>query len=331
MKQLSVYTFILAALLSLSACGAADSGIIQPPAPPGGEDTPPKDGDPVQEDSGGDVTVYDCGGVQIALPNRCLDQLTVQTEFSGPDPGWTPLISVSETASMEAAEADWGDSGGMGFLFGFGIADQTLYEQILREGGGTGIEIFARDEDGRYYAQTFATDVRYYRGENAPIGGEPEDWKTWEELNDLAPEVQADLIARNGLTPYSIQEFYEQEFTYDSAHVYLSYSTGSVFDGKEESYTLVLSQPVRQGDGGIWCVERMADQSGRVYVWFPVSEDGPAEEYYAALQEECARGEQQDFLTPLGAARRFVKESYWFLQEAGPESFRETEKPAALS
>lgn len=332
MKRLSAFALIFSILLTLSACGAADSGTVQPPAPPdGSQEDPPREDDPPQEDAGEDVTVYDCGGVQIALPNRCIGLLTVQTEFSDPDPGWTPLISISETASMEAAEADWGDSDGMGFLFGFGIVDQTLFEQILREGGGTGIEIFAKDEDGRCFAQTFATDVRYYRGDDAPIGGDSEEWKTWEELNALAPEVQADLIARNGLTPYTLDEFYDQPFTYDSEHVYLNYFTGSVFNGTEEYYTLVLSQPVRQGDGGIWCVERMVDQSGHVYVWFPISYDGPAEAYYEALQERCDKGEEKDVLTPLGAARQFVKESNWFLQDAAPEDFRETEKPAVLN
>lgn len=168
--------------------------------------------------------------------------------------------------------------------------------------------------------------MRFYRSDSSLTGGESEDLETWEDLNALAPEVQADLIARNGLTPYTVQEFYDQEFTYDGEHAYINYYPNYAQDGtREEFYTLVLSQPVRQGDGGIWCVERMTDQDDRTYVWFPDA-SMPSAEYYAALQDECDAGKQENLLTPLGAAERFVEESYWFLHTPNTENFQELDR-----
>lgn len=51
---------------------------------------------------------------------------------------------------------------------------------------------------------------------------------------------------------------------------------------------------MKQGEDGIWCVERWRDQAGNVYPYFPLSKS-PSREYYAALQskEEARRQDSQ--------------------------------------
>ena len=44
---------------------------------------------------------------------------------------------------MEAAEADFGDAEGLGFLWGFCELDQAAYEQFLRA-DGSGFQLFAK-------------------------------------------------------------------------------------------------------------------------------------------------------------------------------------------
>lgn len=305
MKHIMRFSLLLALLLTLTACSQNLPAAKEPEEPP-------------QEDGGSEVTVYRCGGVEIALPNRYLDQLTVYPNESDAENGFQPLLSVYETASLEAAEEDFGDTDGFGFLFGFAALDQAALEQFLST-PPDGIDIFAQD-DTRYYAYTYPTDVQFYRRDGEVDTG-TEDWASWSELNDLGSEVQADMMGRNGLEAYDIQVFYKQEFTYPGEHVYLNYYPNYASGGDDqEFYTLTLSQPVRQGAGGIWCVERMTDQYGSVFYYFPDS-GKPAGEYYEELQAECDGGDRQALLTPLGAAKFFVEESGYFSGEVSDASF----------
>lgn len=197
----------LLSLLILSACGGP-AAPENTPAPPD-QDTPPQDtpsqNPPAPEEDNrtdGTYTVYTCGGVEIALPTQYLDLLIVDTDFPDAEESWKPLLSVYEKASVEAAQADYGDSMGFGFLFGFLAVDRAGYEQLLEE-DGSGLEAFATDGT-RYYVYTFPTDVQFYRPDSGDGGGmdtQGEAWKTWEALNELGPIVRADMLERNGLTP----------------------------------------------------------------------------------------------------------------------------------
>lgn len=142
-------------------------------------------------------TVYDCDGLEIALPNEYIDLLAVETEPAPSDwEGCTPLMNVREKASMEAAERDFGSSEDVGLLFGFARLDQEAYDQ-LRQLSGYGMDFFAKDGES-YYARTYPTNLQFYRGE--AIDEESEDWMTWELLSGLAETVQEDIVQRNGLT-----------------------------------------------------------------------------------------------------------------------------------
>ena len=101
---------------------------------------------------------------------------------------------------LEAAEADFGDSAGYGFLFEIGAIDAADLQDFLdRELPASWI--FAKDSN-RYYIYTEPTDVQLYRrgGEEAITD---EDRETWSALSALGPIVREDTIQRNNLTPYS--------------------------------------------------------------------------------------------------------------------------------
>lgn len=281
-----------------------------PEAPPAPEPSAPEV--PADPDEG--YTVYDCGELEIALPAEYLDQLIVDTDFPDAAESWKPLMSVYERASVEAAEAEWGDSMGTGFLFGFLAMDRAGYERLLCE-DGSGIEVFAADGE-RYYAYTYPTDVRFYRS-GGRISTESQDWRDWEVLNEMGLDVRADVVERNGLTPHTGAEFLARPFTWEGNHACLEYRPYYAVDGDERIvYTLVLSQPVQQGEGGVWCVERWYDEYGSQYIWFPDS-GVAAEDYFAQLQAERGAGKHPELRTPAGAAAAFVKEYFGHDTEEG--------------
>lgn len=317
MRRLSALLLALALLYILSACGgrpALAEPAVSRPSPSAGSLSEPS-GTPAQNTPADDgFTVYDCGGVQIALPSKYLGALIVDTSSSGTMAGWVPLMSVYEKASYEAGKADFGE--GMGFLFGYLSLDQAAFEQFLCE-DLPGSSVFATDGE-RYFVHTFPTDVQFYRpdGEMDMDGG---DWKSWQVLNEqLEPIVRKDMMERNGLEEYDMAQFLSRAFTWDGYHDYWDYRP----DPSGEKYTLVLSQPVRQGEGGIWCVDRWITPYGTPLLWFPDS-GKPAADYYAALQKECDAGGQPERLTPRGAVEAFIKEHF-----SAPEQGILSETPA---
>lgn len=294
-----------------------------------------------------DVEVSDPRGLEIVLPEEYLDLLAVTREFpdeatasnwypllsnsqkasqedvpEDPDGHWVPLLSVSEKASLEAAHADTGSSRGSGFLFAVAALDQAAYERHLShyEGdrfNGDGVTVFAKRGDW-YYARITPTDCRYYRS-GGKIDRESADWAQWQTLCGIGEQVCADTVARNSLTPFDEAEFLSREFTYDGKHAYVNYYPDFITDGDTHTYdVLVLSQPVRQGEGGVWCVERVYDICGRVCPYFPDTGIAAAD-YYAELQTVCDAGEHPELLLPLGAARAFVTGHYG--DEIQPGSF----------
>ena len=276
------------------------------------------------------MAVYNCGGIQIALPVEYLDQLIVKTGDGLCEPEKEPpaypqtLMMVYEKASVDAAEADYGNADGIGFLWGFCVLDQVSFEQLLSS-DGSGFQLFAK-ADELYYVYCFPTDVQFHRNDLAAFTPDSQDFRDWETLNDLGPQVRDDIVERNDLTPYSAGELRNQDFTYASTHAYVEYYPYFTIDGsKREFYTLVLSQPVTQGEGGIWCVERMYDEYGTLYLHFPDT-GMAAMDYYQQLQAECDAGRRNDVLTPPGAATLFVEEDF-FGSATVKESFEVTVAP----
>lgn len=298
MRRLEASALFLAFFLALSACGGEGEPAAGPPDPP-------------LDDS--DTVLYQANGLDIALPAEYQDLLRVDTSFPDAAESWKPLISVYEKASYEAAMEEYG--GGGGFLFGLLVMDQAAFEQHI-SADGSGIDVFATDGE-RYYAYTYPTDVQFCRP-GGDVGTQSEDWKTWEELCEIGPQVREDFLERNGLQSFSVQDFLSQG-TDGGAGVYVRYYPYFVPDGDTRIYDqLLLRQPARQGEGGIWAVSSWTDEFGNDYFYFPDS-GLPAAEYYAGLQEECDAGAHPELLTPLGAADAFVKD--YFGHETAEGSF----------
>lgn len=282
-------------------------------------------GDAAQGDQATEMTVFDCGGLRAGIPTQYLDQLIVKTDLPEDGTHGPILLSVWEKASVEAYQADQGiDSTdtpyGPGFLFGINVIGQAAYEQYLCADNSY-TQLFATDGE-RYYIDSYGTQETFYRSGGSDM--ESEDWKNWEALWALGGQVCRDFVDRNGLTPYGEEAFWERAFTYDGNHAYVKYYPYFTFDGDKRMWdTLVLSQPVRQGDGGIWCVERMYDENGNVYPWFPDTGMASAD-YYAERQAACDAGTDTALLTPLGAAREYVEQGFYG-RETQPESFALTD------
>ena len=302
----SLLSLCLTGLLLLTAgCGQAE------PVSPAPETPSEETAEPI-----------DLHSLKIEIPEKYRDLLIVTTEFEETDEHWVSLLSVQEKASVEAMEKDYGSGAGGGFLFGISAMDQVGFEQFLQY-DYSGCDVFARDETW-YYAKTYPTDVQFYRSGDM-FDTQSEDWKQWETLNALGDQVWQDFMDRNGLTPYSQWEVRNRPFTWEGNHAYAKYYTYYNFDGsKSEFNTLLLSQPVKQGAGGLWCVERFYDEYGNLCLYFPES-DVPAAEYYAALQSECDAGLHPELLTPLGAARDFVSSSGRYSDTATDENVELTD------
>lgn len=207
MRKWITILLALSLLLTLAACSKEEE------TPPDTEN-PPQEETPSRPDSTpeekpeeeipemeGDVTFYKGEDITFALPVEYAAQLVLDTGKDVWEP-YQPLMSVYELASLEAADADFGDSAGYGFLFEIGAIDAADLQDFL-ELELPASWIFAKDSQ-RYYIYTEPTDVQLYRR-----GGEEtftdEDWKTWTALSALGPMVREDTIKRNNLTPYTAQ------------------------------------------------------------------------------------------------------------------------------
>ncbi len=241
-----------------------------------------------------DVTLYERAGVTIAIPNQYADQLLVDPTLgdSGNYDDESMLIRVYQKSTYDKYQ-------GMGYLFSIVRYTQAQYEQFLTS-DGSGQTFFAKDGN-YYYGFFFATDVQA-----------PDDHEGFAALfSAVGDYVKSDVIARNHLTAYSDKEFFGRTYTYEGEHVFLSYYPYYGYNGsKEEVWTLILSQPAKQGDAGIWCVERWKDQYGSIYPCFPNEDGTPSSEYYAKRQAESDSGSDTSWLDPREVALAFVKKTF---------------------
>lgn len=305
MRRFEAFALVLACLLTLSACGGEKpGGTVDPENPP-----------PYPPFTGQNATFQCIDGLYIALPMAYSELLYVDSAFPDAGEGWKPLLSVYEKESYETAMEEYG--GGGGFLFGFLVMDQAAFEQHI-SADEPGVEVFATDGE-RYFAYTYPTDVQFCRP-GGEIDTESEDWKTWEKLCELGPLVKEDFLTSNNLQSFDLQDFLGQ-LDGGADHVVLKYYPYFLKDGDARIYyQLLLRQPARQGEGGLWAVEQWLDVRGNQSLYFPDS-GKPAAEYYADLQEQCDAGERPELLTPAGAAEAFVRD--YFGHETAEGSFEE--------
>ena len=67
-----------------------------------------------------------------------------------------------------------------------------------------------------------------------------------------------------------------------------------------------LSQPVKQGADGIWCVERWSDELGHLY--YNYVSGAEEDTYYAEQQAQCDEGHKVGLLNPEDVAMTFLRE-----------------------
>ena len=323
----------LAVLLALCAllAGCAKQNAASPTAPvapaPAPAVAPPAPAQVTEEAQNDSANVSAFHGLKVPIPTEYLDLLVADAELETWNEHRTPLVSFAERASVEAGQIDhpdedWGD----GMLCILSRLDRIGFEDWLSSSGpDMGEHLFARDGENAFYLVSYPTDVRIYRagGTNRPAE-EIEGLDSWIELNDWAEALPGEIAALNGLTAYDASELFAADYTYAGEHAELGYRVpGDPMD----LILLELSQPAAQGEGGVWCVERVR------YVYsdynftdtqlvFPVAlgADETAADYYARLQAECDAGQHPELLTPQGAALDYARRDAWLFGEDTSET-----------
>ena len=308
----------LLALCVLLLTGCAKQQDISAPPPPASDVTAPAEPviEPTPSAPEPGVTVYTFDDLEIPVPTDQLSLLLVETDMDAWNAHRTPLISFSELASVEAGQRDHpGEDWGDGLLCTISELDRIGFEEWASN-DEPGTSVFARRGDDAYYLLTRPTDVRLYRGDKEP---DSVSLAMWGRLNDWADSLPEAIIERNELTAYDASELFNADYTYGGEHVDLGYR----FPGEPMDLVLLsLSQPAKQGNGGVWCVERVRyvytdyDMTDTQLV-FPAAlgVDQTAADYYADLQAACDAGENLELLTPTGAAVRYAKSAAWLFGE----------------
>lgn len=300
--------------LTAALCGcAAGNGAQSAPAPAVSQPSGDASSEAPDEALLVDPILYEAGGYTVALPQDWEGKVLVDVEQNLEN----GMITVYEKASFEQCRDDWGEESEAGFLFSLVRYDQIQFEHYLSAGAG-GITVFARDKND-YCMERFPTDVQYYRSGADPLY-EGEDWSDWCTMVEQVEDVKRDFIARNGLQEYDGSEYYDREFTYAGEHRYMLFypyydepdtARENGFTWEEAGWTLILSQPVKQGEGGVWCVERCFHDSVTQWFYsFPTESGMAAADYYPMLQSRADTGEETTHLTPEGAARAWAENAY---------------------
>ena len=177
---------LLAVLMLASLCGAAFA-----------------DEDPVEKEKEADLKIlslqkeypecvfYDNEGMFLPVPDAYSALVTVETPDSSNE--WGELFSVSETASIEAAEATGQYTAGAGWLFSISRVDEDQLHQMLCY-LMFGSDVFGRDEQGMYYIFDHPTDVRIVR---ESYDFTDNDIAVWSELNQWAWEEKENFLKVN--------------------------------------------------------------------------------------------------------------------------------------
>lgn len=145
-------------------------------------------------------------------------------------------------------------------------------------------------------AEWVGWDGTYYYGILSPtdVNFDPahaEDYQA--AASALRKRLTETLTTWAGIEPFDLNQTpFTDDFSYGGQHMDVYWypyapTDGSSFDEETElCFTLVLSQPAAQGEGGVWCVERWYDDNG--YRHFVLPDAGQtAQETYAQAQQEA--------------------------------------------
>lgn len=143
------------------------------------------------------VDKVDVQGIKFEIPEEIRDLVTVRTE--GLEDG--ELVSVYETASIDAAQALGKDYPGAGWIFSIATVPEDRMKE-LRCGDLFGMMVFAEADD-TCYVYNHPTDVRLVRETDEEMR---EATDPWTKINEWAgQEVCQEILANN---PELDGEFY---------------------------------------------------------------------------------------------------------------------------
>ena len=137
----------------------------------------------------------------------------------------------------------------------------------------------------------------YYVLDDANGGVVVDDVYGYDQVATALTEwVEGLFAADDAITPIDLSDTpFVDDFSYSGNHINVTvWPYGDSDDPDAPYWTLVLSQPATQGDGGIWCVERAfyTDENGVQLTMYVLPEtDLTAAEYYAQLQAQADAGE----------------------------------------
>lgn len=215
---------------------------------------------------------------------------------------------------------EWG-----GLLLQVGRYSQVGFEQSYYSWELTGGWAYLGRSGDWYYACHSPTDVNF----------DPDHYGDYHDTGAALMAWLEGLAGGAGLTPMEEDTFYQRVngvLSYPHGeHLRVSYRpyyglSGYGEEAENTVYTLVLSQPAAQGEGGIWCVDRWVDQNGTRYLVVPEA-DQPMDDYYAALQISCDAGDRPDLREPAAVALAF--EEAWSGRDLSLEAFQ-VEGPCGL-
>lgn len=174
----------LAMALSLAACAAG-------PKTAGASAESADVGDLALRPEGEAGHIYKNGDYNLLVPLEYDELVTVDTE-SGAEEG--TLFTVSEKASVEAAEADGATDpqDGWGWLFSVArIGADELHEMLCYDMSNA--YVFARDSADQYFMIYHPSDVRLYRQGDAY----QDAMEQWTALNEWAATAAETFLAEN--------------------------------------------------------------------------------------------------------------------------------------
>ena len=217
-------------------------------------------------------------GIAFELPEEIRDLVTVRTDGLEAD----ELVSVYETASLDAAAERGEEDTGAGWIFSISaIPEDRLRE--LRCGGMDGMEVFAEDEEV-VYVFNHPTDVRMVRASNDEMNKGMDQWTM---INEWASqEVRQEILANN---PELDEEFYTNT-DLDMHLAQAAYRPGTKFELRAVDYGPDPLDPAALGENDY--IEDLAED-----YTYEMRDDveEPAGEYYVLAFDDDGEEVRFDF------------------------------------
>lgn len=209
----------------------------------------------------------------------------------------TPDGALDENTVIEAYQvATYEKYPGAGLLFRIVRHTPAAFEDYWPQADMIGGSMHFAKDDSYYYSVETPTDVQA----DVETPGVLEAYQAL--YGEITTDVLPAFIQANNLTAYDHSVFYQSDYTYPGNHALFTavLSNDAVFQ-------VVLSQPVAQGEGGIWCVERMTDENNNLYIAMPQT-DLTAMEYYTQMQAQADAGYDTGMLDPQAVALTYLDE-----------------------